>query len=283
MPEGIQKSRRLPRNFHMTFKPERRYISAMLRFAASGQAGSIQTIAEATGIPTGASTGKTPVILDYCRGMGLLRTTSPERSAIKKPELTPLGRIVFLEDPFLKEAVSQWIVHLNLCSPLTGADVWFRTFFEGTQALGMNFKRSQLESHLSIAYGIEKTGLIGPLIGMYQDDAAFHICGALSESSGRISRKQAPLGIEFGFGYGAWLLQQLDAHFPGAGQVSTTDLDSVAGWRTIPGWDCEAQKRALELVELKGLLEVDRHMEPWLLRPKVPPERAWKRLFDDLL
>ena len=63
MPDVAQHSR-LPRNFHKTFKPERQYIHAMLRFAASGQEGDYQSIAAATGIPTGVSSGKVPAILD---------------------------------------------------------------------------------------------------------------------------------------------------------------------------------------------------------------------------
>lgn len=282
MPEPIQHNR-LPRNFHKTFKPERHYIKAMLRFAASGQEGDYQSIAAVTGIPTGGSSGKVPAILDYCRGMGLIRISGQERSAVKRPELTPFGRVVLLEDPYLKVGVSQWIAHLNLCGPLTGADVWYLTFSPGTQALGMSFDRTQLEAYLSLIYGVEKAGLIGPLIGTYEDDAAFRVCGALTETSGRVVRKPAPVSDDFGFAYGAWLLQLMTDHFPKANQVTTTDLDARGGWRTIPGWDIGSHQRVLELIERKGLVDVDRHMEPWLLRPVATADATWKRIFDDLL
>ncbi len=274
---------RLTRNFHRTFKPERQYIAAMLRFAASGKEGDYQSIAAATGIPTGSFTGKVSAILDYCRGMGLIRLAGQERSAIKKPDLTSFGRKVLLEDPYLKVNVSQWIAHLNLCGSAEGADIWYHTFFRGTQSLGMSFDRTKLESYLSLVYGVDKSGAIGPLIGMYEDDAAFRICGALSETAGTITRKPAPVSDEFGFAYGAWLLDLIANYFPESGQVSTTELDAQAGWRTIPGWDIGAHQRVLELVERKGLLEIDRHMEPWLLRPKVSPDKAWGCMYDDLL
>ena len=282
MPDAVQHSR-LPRNFHRTFKPERQYITAMLRFAASGAEGDAQAIAAATGIPTGASSGKVPAILDYCRGMGLIRLIGQERSAVKKPELTPFGRSVLLEDPYLTTGLSQWIAHLNLCGHLTGADVWYHVFFKGTQSLGMDFERTKLESYLSLVYGVEKSGLIGPLIGMYQDEAAFSACGALIESSTGILRKVAPINDEYGYAYGAWMLQLVADYFPKEGQISTTELDAQAGWRTIPGWDIGSHQRVLALVERKGLIEVDRHMEPWLLRPTTAAESAWKRIYDDLL
>ncbi|RPH52310.1 MAG: DUF4007 family protein [Desulfobacteraceae bacterium] len=274
---------RMPRNFHKTFKPERHYINAMLRYAASGEEGDYQAIAAATGIPTGTSSGKVPAILDYCRGMGLIRFTGSDRSSIKKPDLTPFGRIVLLEDPYLKSTTSQWIAHLNLCGPLTGADVWYHTFFAGTQALGMNFSRSKLETHLSVIYGIEKSGIIGPLVGTYEEDAAFKMCGALSEIGGTIVRRPAPIGVELGLAYGAWMLQLMSDHFPKLRQVPITDLDATAGWRTIPGWDVSSLQRVLELVERKGIIEVDRHMEPWLLIPKAGPDEAWGRIYDDML
>lgn len=274
---------RLSRNFHRTFKPERQYITAMLRYAASDQEGDIQAIGAATGIPTGASSGKVPAILDYCRGMGLVRLRRPERSAVKKPELTPLGRVVLLEDPYLKTTISQWLAHFNLCGPLAGADAWYHTFFEGMPSLGMSFDRNQLDAHLSVVYGVEKAGLVGPMIGMYEDDAAFRVCGVLSESAGHVVRKPAPVSDEYGFAYGAWLLQLMADHFPRAGQVPVTDLDTKAGWRTIPGWDIGSHQRVLELVERKGVLTVDRHMDPWLLKPSASADATWKCIYDDLL
>jgi hypothetical protein len=282
MPDATEHNR-LPRNFHRTFKPERQYIHALLRFAASDKEGDYQTIAAATGIPTGASTGKVPAILDYCRGMGLIRLGGQERGSVKKPELTTFGRAVLLEDPFLKTGISQWIAHLNFCSPVTGADVWYQTFFRGAPSLGMAFDRKALENHLALIYGVEPAGLIGPMIGMYEDDAAFRVCGALSETAGHVVRKPAPVNDEFGFAYGAWLLQLMADHFPRALQVSATELDAKAGWRTIPGWDIRSHQRILELVGRKGMIEVDRHMEPWLLRASAAVEPTWKRIYDDLL
>lgn len=279
----MDKNSRLPRNFHKSFKPERQYINAMLRFAAAGTSGDYQAMATDTGIPMGSSSGKVPAILDYCRGMGLIILSGSDRSAIKTPQLTPFGRIVLLEDPFLKMDVTQWIAHLHLCGPLIGAEVWFQTFFNGTQSLGMRFERSKLESYLGLTLGVDKSGLIGPMVGMYEDEAALKTCGVLSEASGSITRVPAPLHDEFGYGYGAWLLQVMADHFPKNSQISTTELDAKAGWRTIPGWDVGTHQRILEMIERKGLIEVDRHMEPWLIRPKHKLESAWKQIYDDLM
>lgn len=273
---------RLPRTFHKTFKPERQYINAMLRFAAAGGEGDVQAIGAATRIPTGASSGKVAAILDYCRGMGLVVLANDARSSVKKPDLTAFGRTVLIDDPFLKTSVSQWIAHLHLCSPLAGADVWYQTFLAGSDLLGAVFERGQLERHLGLAFGVEKAGLIGPMIGMYEDEAAFRTCGALSEDSGKVRRKAAPVSEEMAWAYGAWLLRLMATHFPKLRQVPVTDLDRTAGWHRIPGWDIASRQRVLELVARKGLVDVDRHMEPWLLAPAWDSGQAWKRIFEDL-
>lgn len=274
---------RLPRNFHKTFIPERQYINAMLRFAASGGIGNYQDIASKTGIPMGSSSGKVPSILDYCRGMGLVRLDNKYKKGIKKPELTSFGRTVLLNDPFLKERVTQWIAHLNLCSPIFGADVWYHTFFNGFHSLGMSFQRESLIKYLALIYQINRSNLIGPLIRMYQDDASFYRCNVLSDKAGLFHRKTAPITDEFGLAYGAWILQLMSDHFPHRNQISVTELDNEAGWRLIPGWNIIDANKVLELIQRKGIIEVDRTMNPWLLQAIKVTDEAWKKIYDDLI
>jgi hypothetical protein len=279
----MSKQMRLPRNFHKTFIPERQYIHAMLRFAASGRKGTYQEIASVTGIPMGKSSGKVPAILDYCRGMGLIKLIGNGRSAVKRPELTPFGRIVFLEDPHLKERITQWIAHFNLCSVLTGAETWYQTFFAGSQVLGMRFHRSSLEEHLSLAYKCNTRNLIGPVIRMYEDDAAFSGCGVLSEEKNTVVRRPAPINAEYGFAYGAWVLQLIADHFPKANHITLAELDNKGGWKTIPGWNIDESHRVIELIERKGIVAVDRQMTPWIIRPLLTTVETWGRIYDDLI
>ncbi|VEN73295.1 conserved hypothetical protein [Candidatus Desulfarcum epimagneticum] len=275
---------RLPRNFHRTFKPERHYINALMRFAASGKSGDLQAIAGETGIPMGSSSGKAPAIIDYCRGMRLIKLApGPEKSSIKVPELTEFGRVLLLEDPFLKLPISQWLSHFNLCNSITGADVWYQVFFHGAQALGQKFDRDRLETHLKIIYGPQSERLIGPIIGMYEDEAAFKLCGALKGGDGLILKNPAPVLDELCRGYGAWILQLINDFFPGQQQVSVTDLDKVAGWRIIPGWSVSSAMTVLEILEQKAMVTVDRHMEPWLIQPTIAVDEAWRNVYSDMI
>ena len=92
---------------------------------------------EATGIPTGASSGKSIPTADYCRGMGLVSLAKPAaKEADPTLALTPFGRTVFLEDKFFKEPFTQWLAHLRLCNEWRGADTWFYLFCESAPVFG---------------------------------------------------------------------------------------------------------------------------------------------------
>ena len=279
----MNESVRLSRNFHQTFIPERQYLHAMMRFAASHQSGDYLEIAEATGIPTGQFSGKVPAILNYCRGMGLLRLGGNLRTKKKSPLLTPFGRIVFLEDPHLKEELTQWIAHFNLCSIISGAEIWYYTFFAGFEKLGINFSRIELGKYLSSIFAVNSQKIIGPLVRMYEDEAAFKLCGALSEVSQVITRNTAPIIDDFGFAYGAWIIQLIADHFTEKEQITITELNDKAGWRSIPGWNVEQGQQVLALLERKGVLYVDRQMAPWIVQPRLSTEEVWGKIYDDLI
>jgi hypothetical protein len=273
---------RLSRSFHMTFKPERQYINSLLRFAALGEEGDYQKIAEKTGIPTGESSGKVPAIIDYCSGMGLITIPGKKRS-VKTPILTNLGRIILLEDQYLKTEISQWLCHLNLCNREHGADVWHHVFWAGYHSLGDSFSREKLDLMLRAIYGGSNRGIIGPLVNMYEDDASFKTCGALSETLQKIKRKPAPIKNDTIRGFGAWLINACEFYFPKQKQVSITEIEQKTGWLTLTGWLGRDMSTALDLMERKGILKVDRHMNPWILSPLFSAKDAYNKMFNDMI
>lgn len=273
---------RLARNFHKTFVPERRYLHAILKFAARGGKGDIEQIAEETGIPTGKSSGKVGPSLDYCRGMGLIWVPKT-RSSAKSPELTPFGRVALLEDPFLKEPLTQWIAHLRLCDVEDGAEIWYQTFFRGSARLGVQFSRESLDEWLASSCDTTGGGLIGPLVRMYEDEAAFKSCGVLSESMGTVTRRGAPIDNAMALGYGAWLVSMMESITEAGTQVTITELEARRGWRTVAGWNLAEAQRVLELVERNGILTVDRQMSPWILRAKCTSTDAWRNIYRGLI
>ena len=137
-------SQPLPLNFPQTFLPDRRLLARLLPFAAANGRGDKVEIGEATGIPTGQSTGKVEPMINYARGMGLIDTNRD--AGLWQLAMTPLGRVVVAEDPYLSQPVTLWLLHLMLCrrcglgDPATGiADPWFALFAEGGLRLGSRF------------------------------------------------------------------------------------------------------------------------------------------------
>ena len=279
-----KKTTLLPLRFHDTFNLERTYIHALMRFVAGGNKGTLQEISEMAGIPMGKSTGKVQPTIYYCMGMGLLTPMPGKHEAgIKALELTAFGKKVFLEDKLLNYPITQWIAHFNMCHPCTGASAWVHTFADGYPApLGRTFSLEQLNDHLRVFFPKAKK-LVGPLVGIYSEPASLATCGALKENKGVITRIIPPLNDEMFRGYGAWLLQLLEDFFSGRVQIPLNELQKATKWRNITGWSAEEEAILFTALEQRGLLTIDRHMEPWFLTMKTSAGQAWLSIYDDLL
>ena len=260
-------------------------MGALLKYAADGGAYEIQKIADATGIPTGASSGKSIPTADYCRGMGLV---SLVKAASKDDDptlsLTPFGRTVFLEDKFFKEPFTQWLAHLRLCNEWRGADTWFYLFCESTPVFGNRAAAEDVLKWLSpLIGGKDPETAVSPTIRMYADEASFADCGAIVREKGNLIRAVAPIRPEFAVGYAAWLAECMEMVGRGEGQVSIDELETQAGFARISGWSPSDVQQVLELLERKRLVEVDRHMHPWLVRFLYPSATLWARLYEEFL
>lgn len=271
----------LPINFHKTFIPERRLISTLLRYAAEGKSGDYQAIAGATGIPMGKSNGKVPAILDYARGMGLIKLNQPSKSAVKEPKLTDFGRIVYLEDLLMGETITQWLVHMHLSHPHIGAKAWYQVFSAGRRILGKTFSNDQLEKFLISTFGAGKNRT-GPLVRMYLDDAAFARASILKSDKDIITRNKAPLSEEFALPYTAYVLLLIECHFKDQLQVTTHDLNARTGWFNVCLWEDSDIERALNLIDRTGYISIDRLTRPWVLHRKTEAKQVWPKIYNDL-
>lgn len=270
----------LPINFHKTFIPERRLISALLQYAADGKAGDYQDISAETGIPMGKSNGKVPAVIDYARGMGLIRLVST-RSAVKTPTLTEFGRIVFLEDSLMGEPITQWLAHMNLCRPDIGASAWYHVFGKGRRVLGNTFSTAQLEGYLTNIFGAGKNRT-GPLVRTYQDDAALGRTRAVSSNGKDITRNKAPTLNEYAMPYAAFVLSLMEALFADQQQVTIRDLNEKTAWLDTCLWGHTEVERAMTLLGRTTFIGLDKQMQPWILERKTKSQQVWSHIYDDL-
>lgn len=283
MAEHIKKAKncRLGRNFHRTFIPERQYLAALLKYAANNGIVDMQAIADATGIPTGASSGKAMPTGDYCLAMGLVDIKDENKQKIFS--LTPYGRTVLLGDRFFREPITQWLAHLQMCNKDTGAEVWYQIFWKGSLILGGSFTRNQLQEFLETNLKAANQNIIGPAIRMYEDEASFLNCGALKSTGDHVVRRKAPLDSSFAYGYAAWITAMVEKMNKSGNQVTVDELEQNGGWKSITNWNLRDSQLALSHMEQKGLISVDRHMTPWIIRNLYTAENLWKRLYDDLI
>lgn len=106
----------IPLNFTQTFLADRTLIARLLAFAASSGSGTKEQISEATGIPTGASSGKVEPMIYYALAMGLIDANRAE--GVWSLTLSTVGEVVYEEDPYLNETITLWLLHLMMCRPL---------------------------------------------------------------------------------------------------------------------------------------------------------------------
>lgn len=271
----------LPVNFHKSFVPERRLIAALLEYAALGKEGTLQEISADTGIPMGKYNGKTPAIIDYSRGMGLITVSRGGQAGAKKPLLTAFGKIVYLEDKYLGEEIIQWLVHMNLCRSDIGAAAWRSVFADSRQILGSNFTKQQLEGYLIEIFG-DGNDRTGPMILAYSEDAALGRAGVLKHQSDLLSRKKAPLLESYSAAYAAYILHLLEIFFPEQSQVTLSDFNTLAKWFDVCLWSQADIEHLLSIVERTRYIGIDRQMHPWILERRAWADDVWPVIFDGL-
>lgn len=277
----ILQEKRLAKNFHRTFAPERQYLGALLKYAAGDGLYAKDAIAESTGIPTGKSSEKSMPTADYCRGMGLVALRKVDN--IQHLILTDFGRTVYLEDKFFREELTQWLAHLFLCGK-NGAEVWHQLFWNGNTVFGMRFSYASCLNWLgSMLGGKDVETAISPAFRMYVNETSFTACGAIAVNGDDVERQTAPIKPEYACGYAAWLAQGIGAVGRGDSQVSVDELEEICGFRSVTGWTLPQSQETLSILERKNLASIDRHMIPWLVSFHHTSAALWPRLYEDFI
>lgn len=248
MAERIKKVKncRLARNFHRTFIPEKQYLSKLLKYAAGNGKYDMQAIADETGIPTGASSGKALPTAEYCLGMGLVKIDEIDKESILS--LTTFGRTILLEDKYFREPLTQWMAHLNLCNKDFGAEIWYQTFWNGSSILGEEFSKDKLNDWLCVILKIANQNVIGPTVRMYEDETSFLACRAVSTSGDTIIRKKAPIDLSYAMGYAAWIAAGVERAGRLRAQITVDELEEYCGFRSLSVWNIAESQQVMSML-----------------------------------
>jgi hypothetical protein len=279
-------------NFPQDFLPERGLLSRLLRFAAEGGRGDKMQISDATGIPTGKSTGKVEPMIHYARGMGLLAAESERGTWHLRP--TTLGALVAREDRFLGEPLTQWTCHLLLCrrnggpEPPRGiADAWFTLFAEGAGRLGQRFSRDAYAAALRERHGEASylRSLSGLVPRAYLEPGCLGEIGVLRQSDAtgdQYERVPAPRDLALFPAYALALFLGWDAlwteqQLPLDTLVEDTRLLAVLHWRRA---DAESW---LDWMSGRGLIGLDQLTGKSMVLRLVSTQTVIQRLYDELV
>ena len=296
----------LPVNLPRTFLPERRLLTQLMRFAAANGQGNRQDISDATGIPTGAQSGKVEPMLDYAQGMGIINATV-HRSHWQL-SLTTLGTVILREDPFLSEPLTAWLLHLMLCrrtglsTPARGiADAWFTLFADSGFRLGNTFTQADYLAFLRERHG-EKSYLPSVssiVLRTYFEEGCLNCSAqapaplALADPSSRytprsiqnqrIIRQAAPLETAFFPAYSAYFCLVWDELFATETQLALDEFSRHSRFFTLLHWDDSSATTWLNWMSDHRLVQLDRHTGTAMLLRLRGTESLLEEIYSALL
>ena len=259
----------LPLSFTQDFKPERRLISQLLMFAQNSGQGDKHEISDATGIPTGKSTGKVEPTIHYANAMGLISVDKQGGKWVLST--TPLGQLVLEEDPYLSEEITLWLMHLMLCRPLNQThsaspavgivDPWYTLFSLSETRLGRTFTSSEFGTFMEERFGAtdKRRKMCTVILGSYKEDSCLGLTKAVQiDDSGSIVREKAPQDISFYPVYSAYLFLLWDEFFPNDKQLPLNELFKQTRILSIMFWTEQDVKPWLDWMTDNGMLQLDR-------------------------
>ncbi|MBV2089323.1 MAG: DUF4007 family protein [Candidatus Thiodiazotropha sp. (ex Ctena orbiculata)] len=233
-------------------------------------------------------------MIHYARGMGLIRTDKDAKRW--QLELTTLGRLVAVEDPYLSESVTLWLLHLMLCrrstldDPAVGvADAWFALFAEGTLRLGNRFDQNAYLDYLIERHGKKgyMKGLSGLVLRSYFEQTCFGPINALSskELDGQTLylRHAAPAERSHFPAYSAYLFLVWDDLYARYSQVAIADLFMQSRCLALLGWNQEPATRWIDWMVDHRLLQLDRQTGGALALRLQDTETVIAGIFNELV
>ncbi len=84
-------------------------------------------------------------------------------------------------------------------------------------------------------------------------------------------------------GYAAWFFQLIEDFFPRRIQVTINELQNVTKWRNIFAWSPDEESKFFSELEMRNLLRIDRHMDPWIITIKTSAKNLLQDIYSEIL
>lgn len=263
-------------------------------FTQNSGLGNKQEISDATGIPTGKSSGKVEPTIHYATAMGLIN--AEKQGGKWMLSLTPLGELVRNEDPFFSEEITLWLMHLMLCRPLNQGnkaapvagivDPWFTLFSLSEARLGRTFTSSEFGAFMEERFGVtdKRRKMCNVILGSYKEDSCLGLTKSVQvDDSGFIVREKAPQDVTFYPVFSTYLFLLWDEFFPNEKQLSLNELFKHTRMLSIMFWTEQDVKPWLDWMTDNGMLQLDRQTGESLALRTIHTKDVIDGIFNELL
>ncbi len=265
-------------NFHQTFKPEKQYITAILEIADDSTYRLVKEISSLTGIPNGKSSGKVEPHINYATYMGLI--SYEKKDSEYSLSRTPLGEIVYAEDPGLQETLTILMCHCMMQRAKEGAQLWSAVFTSAFPRYKSGISKDMLIKELNVILDANVTVKnIAPLYGSY--DSFFDSIGILVDSGDSIKRGVAPYNREYLYLYAYVLLEYWKEIYPDQDEITSDQLKNLH-YGDVFGWDTQAEYEVLEHLADKGIVRLNRQLMTYTILKTLESEDVVDRLYSEL-
>jgi hypothetical protein len=246
-------------NFHQSFAPEIEAVSRIVSLADS-DAGFLtkEEISEKTMIPTGKSSGKVEPHIYYAAAMRLITFEKADRKYECK--LTPLGRLIHLEDPYLVENISKLVLHAFLADKYSAATLWSYIFNEFIPKVMPKFKNEQIQNAIERYFSSNVN--LTPFRTCYSSDLSLGDLELIGlEDKGyevqphRISRENV-------FVYGYVLLGKWEEILSDRSEITFDEIRDVLCFDKPFLWGERQLRDALDLMQDAGLIKINAQLSP---------------------
>lgn len=249
-------------NFALTFKPELKYISSLLKIANFDDLLSIKEVSNLTGIPSGNKSGKVVPHLYYAYYMGLINL-EVEKNTFKF-SLTNLGQMVLKEDVGFQEDLTLLLCHVMLCRPNDGALMWSKAFLEIFPKYRKIISKSLLINELNVSFD-NKVGVknIAPFINCYVDSLA-NLKLLEIDSNEDIKIIPHKYSNDFLYLYAFALLKIWDDLYPNIDEISANDLEKFK-FGNYFNWNYLDTYQVLENLADANIIRFNRQLSPFTI------------------
>jgi len=191
-------------NFHETFYPNIEYISRILELGSKKFIGTKENISYETGIPTGNASGKVRPHIKYAKYMGLIDYDIKDSNYYLC--LTDLGKLVYMEDKYLLENLTKYLIHYMLTDKRRGAPQWSFFFREFEHNLNEKISLKYIKDKAKLHFGKEIE--LGVVKNTYLKDDSLGSLKLIEEQEDQsIIFRKSKIQIEFIFMYAYCLLK----------------------------------------------------------------------------